>query len=76
MVKFKCHNNILYLTPIDDIRFANSAIPPGLSLMFTMKRIRRPSEDNPLSIHRPSTVGSMLPPHRGITTLEERRSFQ
>jgi hypothetical protein len=61
---------IIYLTPMDDIRFANSAIPPGLSLTFTMKRMRRPSEDNPLSMQRPSTVGSMLPPHKGITTLK------
>lgn len=55
---------------MDDISCANSAIPPGLSLILTMKRIRRPSEDNPLSIQRPSTVGSMFPPHKGITTLK------
>lgn len=57
---------------MDDISWANSAIPPGLSLTLTMKRMSRPSDDKPLSMQRPSTVGSMFPPHNGITTLREK----
>ena len=47
--------------------------PPGLSLTVTVNLTNRPSAARPRSRQRPSTVVSMLPPHRGITTLYAQR---
>jgi len=67
------NNNISYtdLTPMLAMRFVSSAMPPARSLTVATKRHSRPSAAKPRSRHLPSTVVSMLPPHRGITTLPE-----
>ena len=56
-------------TPTDAMSLASSEMPPGLSLTITLKVISLPSAARPLSRHLPSRVVSMLPPHRGRTTL-------
>ena len=57
-------------TPMSAKHLANSAIPPGLSETVTVNLTKRPSAANPLSRHLPKIVVSMLPPQRGMTTLE------
>lgn len=46
-------------------------MPPGLSLMVQENLTSLPSAAKPRSKHRPSIVVSILPPQRGITTLEK-----
>ena len=60
-------------TPMDEMSLASSAMPPGLSLTTTLKVISLPSAARPLSRHRPSRVVSILPPHRGRTTLAKTK---
>lgn len=55
---------------------ASSAIPPGRSVTVTVNLTRRPSAARPRSRQRPSTVVSMLPPHKGITTLEKKLKIE
>ena len=61
--------NTLMETPTDAMSLASSEMPPGLSLTITLNVISLPSAARPLSRHLPSRVVSMLPPHRGRTTL-------
>lgn len=58
---------------MDEMSLASSAIPPGLSLTTTLKVMSLPSAARPLSRHRPSRVVSILPPHRGKTTLIKKQ---
>ena len=60
-----------YLTPKFANSWVSSAMPPGLSDTTTENLNKRPSAANPLSITRPRTVESMLPPQRGETTLNQ-----
>ena len=57
------------------IYLANSAIPPGLSLTVTENLTKRPSAAKPRSKHRPNTVVSIFPPHKGITTLNKCKTL-
>ena len=51
-------------------------MPPGLSDTTTENLNKRPSAANPLSITRPRTVESMLPPQRGKTTLNQKNDTE
>ena len=61
------------LTPKLAMSRVSSAMPPGLSETVTTQRHNRPSVAKPLSIQRPRTVVSILPPHKGITTLKTNK---
>mmetsp|Transcript_17125 Transcript_17125/g.46360 ORF Transcript_17125/g.46360 Transcript_17125/m.46360 type:complete len:205 (+) Transcript_17125:322-936(+) len=54
--------------PLEDIISLRLEMPPGLSEMVATNLTSLPSAANPLSSTRPSTVVSMLPPHKGSTT--------
>ena len=65
-----------YLTPKFANSWVSSAMPPGLSDTTTESLNERPSAANPLSITRPRTVESMLPPQRGKTTLNQKNDTE
>ena len=64
--------NYEYLAFFSATRVTSSCRPPGRSVTMTENSSSRPSAANPRSITRPRTVESILPPHNGNTTLEEK----
>ena len=58
-------------TPVFLTSLQRSAIPPGRSLTVTENFTNLPSTASPRSKHLPRIVVSMLPQHKGITTLKK-----